>query len=59
MDSQEDPEGPLICFRHQTPLTEQLAIKAGYRYLEGGADVDEVYNFTLVQFAVAGLIIQL
>ncbi|MBR9776346.1 MAG: hypothetical protein GYB55_15525 [Cytophagales bacterium] len=41
------------------PLTEQLAIKAGYRYLEGGADVDEVYNFTLVQFAVAGLIIQL
>ncbi|WP_339903298.1 hypothetical protein [uncultured Cyclobacterium sp.] len=41
------------------PITDHLALKAGYRYLEGGADVDEVYNFTLVQFAVAGLIIQL
>jgi len=41
------------------PVTDHLAIKAGYRFLEGGANVDEVYNFTLVQFAVAGLFIQL
>ncbi|WP_339924032.1 hypothetical protein [uncultured Cyclobacterium sp.] len=41
------------------PLTDHIAIKAGYRFLEGGADVDEVYNFTLVQFAVAGLFLQL
>lgn len=40
-------------------ITDHVAVKAGYRYLEGGANVDEVYNFTLVQFAVAGLIIQL
>ncbi|MDN3687870.1 hypothetical protein [Cyclobacterium jeungdonense] len=41
------------------PITERIDIKAGYRFLEGGANVDEVYNFTLVQFAVAGLYIQL
>jgi hypothetical protein len=41
------------------PITNHLAIKAGYRFLEGGANVDEVYNFTMVQFAVAGLFIQL
>ncbi|WP_339716635.1 hypothetical protein [Cyclobacterium amurskyense] len=41
------------------PITNHIAFKAGYRFLEGGADVDEVYNFTLVQFAVAGLFIQL
>lgn len=37
------------------PLTAKTDIKAGYRILEGGANVDEVYNFTLVQFAVFGL----
>lgn len=41
------------------PLTAKTDIKAGYRILEGGADVDEVYNFTLVQFAVFGLFFQL
>jgi len=41
------------------PLTEKTDIKAGYRILEGGANVDEVYNFTLVQFAVFGLFFQL
>lgn len=41
------------------PLTQKTDIKAGYRILEGGANVDEVYNFTLVQFAVFGLFFQL
>lgn len=41
------------------PLTDHLSIKAGYRILEGGADVDEVYNFTLIQFADVGVIWQL
>ncbi len=41
------------------PVTDRVDIKAGYRFLEGGANVDEVYNFTLVQFAVAGIYIQL
>jgi len=40
----------------RVPLTDHLSVKAGYRILEGGADVDEVYNFTLVHFADAGLI---
>jgi hypothetical protein len=41
------------------PLTQKTDIKAGYRILEGGANVDEVYNFTMVQFAVFGLFFQL
>ena len=36
-----------------------LALKAGYRLLEGGADNDEVYNFTLVNYAAFGLIARL
>ena len=36
-------------------LTDDLSLKAGYRILEGGADVKDVYNFTLVNFAVAGI----
>ncbi|MEQ8908598.1 MAG: hypothetical protein RIC95_05370 [Vicingaceae bacterium] len=35
-------------------LSEQLRIRAGYRILEGGADNDEVYNFTLVHYATVG-----
>lgn len=34
--------------------TSRLRIKAGYRMLEGGADNDEVYNFSLVHYAVIG-----
>ena len=41
------------------PVTDHLSIKAGYRILEGGADVDEVYNFTLIQFADVGFVWQL
>ncbi len=37
-------------------LDNKLLIKGGYRLLEGGADVSDVYNFTLVHFAVLGLI---
>lgn len=32
-----------------------LRLHAGYRILEGGAENDEVYSFTLVNYAVAGL----
>ena len=34
-----------------------IAFKAGYRILEGGADVDEVYNFALVHFLFAGAVL--
>ncbi|MEX2513320.1 MAG: hypothetical protein WD398_10475 [Cyclobacteriaceae bacterium] len=40
------------------PVSTTVSLKAGYRFLEGGANVDEVYNFTLVQFAVLGLFFQ-
>jgi hypothetical protein len=33
----------------------RLSLKTGYRVLEGGADNDEVYTFSLFHFAVAGV----
>ncbi len=33
----------------------KLEVGFGYRTIEGGADVDEVYNFAWLQFAVASL----
>jgi hypothetical protein len=36
-----------------------LALKAGYRILEGGADNDVVYNFALFNYASVGLFIYL
>jgi hypothetical protein len=33
---------------------ERLILRAGYRILEGGADVEQVYNFTLVHFIGLG-----
>jgi hypothetical protein len=34
---------------------DRWRLKAGYRILEGGVDNDEVYNFTLVNYLVAGI----
>ncbi len=36
-------------------IADRLALKLGYRLLEGGADVSSVYNFTYVHFASAGV----
>jgi hypothetical protein len=33
---------------------DRVGLKAGYRILEGGADNDEVYNYTLIHYLVAG-----
>jgi len=38
---------------------DDLQIKAGYRIIEGGADVDQVYNFALFHFANVGLVLNL
>jgi hypothetical protein len=35
-------------------LNKNVTLKLGYRLLEGGADVDEVYNFTLVNYVAVG-----
>lgn len=37
-------------------LGDQWTVKAGYRLLEGGAENDEVYNFTWFNYASLGLI---
>jgi hypothetical protein len=39
----------------QYRLNERFALRAGYRILEGGADVEEVYNFALVHFLSVGV----
>jgi hypothetical protein len=39
-------------------MNDFLAVKAGYRLLEGGANVDAVYNFTLINFALVGVIFE-
>jgi hypothetical protein len=36
-------------------VSDNLNVRAGYRILEGGADNDEVYNFTLLHYASVGL----
>ncbi|HOU02471.1 MAG TPA: hypothetical protein PK719_05025 [Bacteroidales bacterium] len=38
--------------------SDRIGIKAGYRILEGGADNDEVYTFSLFHYAAAGLFIR-
>lgn len=35
---------------------DQLQLKAGYRLIEGGADVEQVYNFAFIHFADLGLV---
>jgi len=39
----------------QYRVNQRLSLRAGYRILEGGADVEEVYNFALVHFLGVGL----
>jgi len=46
-------EDVLIAMQYM--VSDKIGIKAGYRILEGGADNDEVYNFTLLNYAALGL----
>jgi hypothetical protein len=39
--------------------TERLQLRAGYRLLEGGADVEEVYTFALIHYAAFGVRLRL
>jgi hypothetical protein len=36
-------------------VTDNFKLRAGYRFLEGGADNDEVYNFALFHYASVGI----
>ena len=40
-------------------LGDRMSLKAGYRFLEGGSDVDEVYTFALVHYATLGFRIKI
>ncbi len=40
-------------------LNPKLGIKLGYRMVEGGADVEKIYNFNWINYASAGLLITL
>jgi len=48
-------EDVLLALHYQPD--ERIGMKLGYRVLEGGADNDEVYNFTLVHYLVAGAVV--
>jgi len=41
---------------HRRRRGERWSIKAGYRFLEGGADNDEVYTFAAVHYVAAGVV---
>jgi hypothetical protein len=38
----------------QAHISNRIALKAGYRMLEGGSDVDEVYSFTWINYYLGG-----
>jgi hypothetical protein len=40
-------------------ISPALTLKAGYRFVEGGADNEKVYNFTFIHYAAIGLLIDL
>jgi len=40
----------------QYDATQRFSLRAGYRILEGGADNDEVYTFSLFHYFVGGLV---
>jgi hypothetical protein len=46
-----------ILFALQYSLNEKIHFRVGYRIIEGGADVEEVYNFSLIHYLSAGLTI--
>ncbi len=46
-------EDVLLAFTYSP--NETIELRAGYRIVEGGADNDEVYNFTLLNYALVGL----
>lgn len=57
LDVAAAPQGRAIDFggRLRYALTDRLSLGAGYRTIEGGADVDPVFNFAWLNAAVASL----
>jgi hypothetical protein len=44
-----------VLFAVQYDVNQRISLKGGYRVLEGGADNDEVYTFSLFHYLVAGV----
>jgi len=44
-----------VIFAGSYNLSNKIILKTGYRFLEGGADNDEVYNFALLHYLSAGV----
>jgi hypothetical protein len=57
LDASAAPQGRAIDFggRLRYALTDRWSAGAGYRTIEGGADVDQVFNFAWLNAAVASL----
>jgi hypothetical protein len=57
LDASAAPQGRAIDFggRLRYALTDRWSAGVGYRTIEGGADVDRVYNFAWLNAAVASL----
>jgi hypothetical protein len=51
------PRGRAFDYQFAIPVrfSESLSVRAGYRILEGGADVSEVYNFSLFHYGLIGV----
>lgn len=50
-------EDAILAFQYA--VTPRVNLRLGYRLLEGGADNDEVYNFSLLNYVVAGATLSL
>ena len=44
-----------VLFGARYTINDQIEAYGGYRILEGGADVDEVYTFALINYLSAGI----
>jgi hypothetical protein len=57
MDGLASPQGRAfdIALQTQYELSKNWSVAAGYRMLEGGADVDDVYTFAWLHYATASI----
>jgi len=59
-DALASPQGRAedILFAFTWEINDKVQAKAGYRILEGGADNDEVYTFSMFHYAAAGVTVR-
>lgn len=59
-DALASPQGRAedILFAFTWRINDNIQARAGYRLLEGGADNDEVYTFSMFNYAIAGITVR-